>query len=217
MQLSEKRKRIILYLVAGISLGFLLLTVFVFFVPNSLIDRSFSQEVQEDQNPLLDSVMTAISLPGTMPFAPIMVLVTSSLFFVYRYKREAVFTLLTMLSGAVSTIVKLLVNRPRPSGPLVRVIGKYLNQSFPSGHVLFYVIFFGFVILLMYQLKAIPGFLRISLSVISLLLIFAVCISRIYLGAHWFTDVLGGFLLGIVCLYTLSYFYLKKTQPANQR
>ena len=205
----NKKQRIVLYIIAGIGLGFIMLTIFVWLVPGSVIDREFSQEIQESQNPFLDSFMTAVSVPGNMPYSVIIVLSVAAVFLVLRYKREAFFIVLTMLSGLVSTVVKLLINRPRPSEPLVRVISKNLQQSFPSGHVMFYVIFFGFIILLMCQLKSIHRFLRIFVAVISLVLIFLVSVSRIYLGAHWFTDVLGGFLLGIVCLYCLGYFYLK--------
>ncbi len=205
----NKKQRIILYVITGIGLGFIILTIFVWLVPGSVIDWEFSQEVQETQNPFLDSFMIAVSLPGNMPYSVITVLSVAAVFLVLRYKREALFIVLTMLSGLVSTLVKLLINRPRPSEPLVRVISKNLQQSFPSGHVMFYVIFFGFITLLMYQLKSIPRFVRILVAVISLVMIFLVSVSRIYLGAHWFTDVLGGFLLGIVCLYCLGYFYLK--------
>ncbi|RYZ95112.1 MAG: phosphatase PAP2 family protein, partial [Sphingobacteriaceae bacterium] len=116
-----------------------------------------------------------------------------------------------LLSGAVSSLVKMLVNRPRPGANVVRVIEETRQQSFPSGHTQFYVIFFGFIIVLMYNLKSLPVWLRLSCTILSLLLIFTIPFSRIYLGAHWFTDVLGGFFMGILCLSALAYFYLRKT------
>ncbi|QEC75292.1 phosphatase PAP2 family protein [Mucilaginibacter ginsenosidivorax] len=61
----------------------------------------------------------------------------------------------------------------------------------------------------MLRLEAIPKAIKIVVSAICLFLIFMIPVSRVYLGAHWFTDVLGGFLLGIICLYILSYQYLK--------
>jgi membrane-associated phospholipid phosphatase len=209
MRRITDKKKIMLYLIGAIAIGFLLITAFVFFFPNSFIDREFSEEVQEHQNSLLDMVMKGISYPGYMPYAPIMVVLTALLFYVFKYKREALFVVLTLLSGVVSSVIKLAINRPRPAEPLVKILVRTTQQSFPSGHVLFYVVFFGFVALLMFELKNIPKYISRPISVISLLLVFTIPYSRVYLGAHWFTDVTAGFLLGVVCLYGLSLVYLK--------
>ena len=204
------RKHIMLYVIGTLTIGFLLLTAFVFFFPLTLIDREFSEEVQEHHNLILDTVMKAISWFGYLPNAPITVTSIALVFFYYKYKKEALFLLLTLLSGAVSSMIKLLINRPRPSEPLVRIVVRTQQQSFPSGHVLFYVLFFGFLAFLMYEIKTIPKSITVPVSVISLFFIFTIPYSRVYLGAHWFTDVAAGFLLGLVCLYILSVLYLKR-------
>jgi membrane-associated phospholipid phosphatase len=209
MRRITNKKKIMLYLIGAIAIGFLLITAFVFFFPSSFIDREFSEEVQEHQNPLLDTVMKGISYPGYMSYAPIMVVLTAFFFYVFKYKREALFVVLTLLSGVVSSVIKLAINRPRPMEPLVKILVKTTQQSFPSGHVLFYVVFFGFLALLMFELKNIPKYISTPISIICLLLIFTIPYSRVYLGAHWFTDVTAGFLLGVVCLYVLSLVYLK--------
>jgi membrane-associated phospholipid phosphatase len=208
--MNQRRQRIMLFVLAIISLGFIALSILVGLFPNSGIDVKFSREIQEHQNPFVDELMYLISTPGYMPESVIMVLTTALLFFLFKYKKAALFILLTGLSGLLSTIVKALVNRPRPSEDLVRIVLKTTQQSFPSGHVLFYVIFFGFLVLLMFQLEHIAKIIRVLVITISLLLIFTIPISRIYLGAHWFTDVLGGFLLGLPFLYLLSWLYLRK-------
>jgi membrane-associated phospholipid phosphatase len=209
MDRMTQKEKIMLYLIGAIAIGFLLITAFVFFFPNSFIDREFSEEIQEHQNSLLDVLMKGISYPGYMPYAPIMVVLTAFLFYVSKYKREALFLLLTMLSGLVSTIIKLLIDRPRPAEPFVKILTKTSQQSFPSGHVLFYVLLFGFLSLMLLEIKRIPKYIRIPVSVISLVLIFTIPYSRVYLGAHWFTDVTAGFFLGVICLYVLSEVYLK--------
>jgi membrane-associated phospholipid phosphatase len=210
MQLTDQKKRILMYVFGAILAGFLLLTAFVAIFHTTFIDKEFSVEIQEHQNPFLDTAMKLVSWFGYMPNAAIIVIITALLFLLFKYRKEALFVVLTLLAGLVSTFVKFIVNRPRPSEPLVRIFEKTKQQSFPSGHVLFYVVFFGFLTLLMFHLKDIPKVLRITVASIAMLLIFAVPFSRIYLGAHWFTDVLGGFLLGLLCLYLLSFFYLKR-------
>jgi membrane-associated phospholipid phosphatase len=149
-----------------------------------------------------------------MPGAPIMIGLTSLIFFILRYKKAALYVLFTMLAGLVSIIFKTIINRPRPSDTLVRIVFKTTQQSFPSGHVLFYVVFFGFLTMLMFQLENIHKAIRIVVGGASLFMIFLIPISRIYLGAHWLSDVLGGFLLGMLCLYLLSWLYLRK--PASK-
>lgn len=202
-----------LWVLGVIAIGFVVLTVFVLLFPSSFIDREFSQEVQEHSNPFLDTLMKGISSFGYMPNAPIMILGTALLFLLFKRKKEALFVILTALSSLVSLGIKILVNRPRPTGDIVKILVKTTEKSFPSGHMLFYVVFFGFLTLLMYEIKAIPKLIRYPVSVLCLLLIFTIPYSRIYLGAHWFTDVLAGFFLGLIYLYGLSVWYLKKPVP----
>lgn len=215
MELTPRRKKALTYVLAFICIGFILLTAFISYFPESVIDREFSEDVQEYQQPLFDGLMKLVSYPGYMPYAPIMVIGSAGILYIKKFRREGLFLLLTMLSGLVSTIVKYLVDRPRPSADLVKIALQTHQQSFPSGHVMFYVIFFGFMALLMYSLKSINKTLRIIAGILCMVMIFSIPVSRIYLGAHWFTDVLGGFLLGILCLYVLGYFYLKNQQQAK--
>jgi membrane-associated phospholipid phosphatase len=212
--MNQRRRHIMLLVLSIIILGFIVLTVLVHVFPASAIDVKFSREVQEHQNSFIDQVMSLISSPGYMPEAPIMIGLTSLVFFVFKYKKAALYILFTMFAGLVSTIFKSIINRPRPSDTLVRIVSKTTQQSFPSGHVLFYVVFFGFMVILMLQLENIHKTIRIFVGGISLLMIFLIPISRIYLGAHWLSDVLGGFLLGLLCLYLLSWLYLRK--PAGK-
>lgn len=204
------RRHVMLLVLSIISLGFIALSIIVAIYPTLPIDIKLSREVQEHQNPTVDGFMYLISTPGYMPESVIMVAVTGLLFFLFKYKKAALFILLTSVAGLISTIVKALVNRPRPSKDFVRIVFETTQQSFPSGHMLFYVVFFGFLLLLMYQLENIPKVIKYIVGVISVFFIFAIPFSRIYLGAHWFTDVLGGFLLGLLSLYLLSWLYLRK-------
>ncbi|MES3018737.1 MAG: phosphatase PAP2 family protein [Bacteroidota bacterium] len=207
--MKERRKRILLYVLGGITLSFILLTILVSAFPVSIIDLEFSEEIQEHQHPVLDSAMKAISWPGYMPQSAIIVVATALIFLVFRRRRESMFILLAMVSSLIGRLLKILIDRPRPTDDLVRIIDIAKHQSFPSGHVLFYISFFGFLIILMNHLKEINRTLRISVMAISGFMIITVPFSRIYLGAHWFTDVLGSAMLGILFLFGLSYFYMK--------
>ena len=100
-------------------------------------------------------------------------------------------------SGAASVVVegvaKWLVNRPRP---------KNVGYGFPSGHVLGAVVFFGLLIYIAWKVKLHPGW-SCLVTVGGVLLVVGVAFSRIYLNAHWLTDVLGAAVAGAALLIAI--------------
>lgn len=206
--LNTNKRRLLTATLFILTIGFIGLSCLVYIFPPSLIDLEVSLEIQEHHNLTLDHFMTFISWFGTMPVSVIMVGLIALIFFLTKYKREAVFTLFTLSSGVLSTITKALINRSRPTKDLVRIIEITRQQSFPSGHTMFYTVFFGFLIIVMDNLKYLNYHLRIGVTVLSAVMILMVPFSRIYLGAHWFTDVLGGVILGLLSLFVIGYYYL---------
>jgi undecaprenyl-diphosphatase len=99
----------------------------------------------------------------------------------------------------LGSLIKLAVHRPRPAPDLVHVIQQLQDASFPSGHVLFYTVFFGFLIFLAYTLLK-PSWLRTGLCGVLGALVALVGLSRIYVGDHWASDVAGAYLLGSLWL-----------------
>ena len=73
--------------------------------------------------------------------------------------------------------------------------------SYPSGHAMTSLAFYGFLIYLVYQ-KMKPSILKKMIILLFILLIFLIGFSRIYLGVHHFSDILGGYLI------SLAYFIL---------
>ena len=153
--------------------------------------------------------MLAISFFGELPYSLLSVIIVAALFYWKKYKREGVYMATVLLSGLIILGIKNVINRPRPTSFYVRLVEVNRFQSYPSGHVLSYTLFFGFLIILMNTLKGIPKATRIIFTYLSAFLIVTIAPSRIYLGAHWFTDTVGGFLLGLICLFPLCYFYFK--------
>lgn len=188
---------------------FLLLTAVVYFLPTTIIDLEFSEEVQEGSSPFLDAVMKGISWFGVTRVAVSLVLGAALVFILVQHKAEALFILLTLSVSLITFGIKVLINRPRPTEDLVTIVEKAQHQSFPSGHTSFYVVYFGFLAFLMLRHRHFPKVLRHLVTIFSLILIFSVPFSRIYLGAHWFTDVAAGFILGSLVLYLLIRLYLK--------
>jgi membrane-associated phospholipid phosphatase len=112
-------------------------------------------------------------------------------------KRLAIYLVATSITGGiVDTIVKLAVGRPRPvlDEPLAEAFGK----SFPSGHSMSSMVCYG--ALLLAFLPIIPRRGRPLAFAVTGLLIFSIGISRLGLGVHFLSDVLGGFVLGAAWL-----------------
>lgn len=206
-------KRIFLILTLFVLIiSFILLGVYVSYYPVPTLDLDLSLFVQKYHSDALDKIMLAISFFGELPYSLLMVLIVAGIFYLYKFKREAYYITSILLSGLVILGVKSIIDRPRPTEFYVRLVEINRFQSFPSGHVLSYILFFGFMIVLMRNLTTIPLITRRIVTYISAFYMITVAFSRIYLGAHWFTDTLGGVILGLVCLYPLCYFYLKKKQ-----
>jgi undecaprenyl-diphosphatase len=212
----RRDERILRYLTLLLIGGFALLSLLVLILPPEVLDVELSREVQEDRSPWLDASMHFISWFGNGYVPGLLPLICSLVFLGLGARREALFTTLTLLSGVVIYVIKLLIDRPRPTADLIEVFTEAQFQSFPSGHVTFYVTFFGFLVYLMYRLRWVWTWLRWSVAGFGLLLIFGVGFSRMYLGAHWFTDVLGGFLIGLLCLIGLTRWYARRTNSPDQ-
>jgi membrane-associated phospholipid phosphatase len=163
----------------------------------------------------LTSVMEWVSRLFGMSQA--IVLVIASAFVVWRWlgRLEAGLTLTTGLSPLAYSILKLAVNRPRPSPDLVEVFVTGKGSGFPSGHAFFAVVFLGLLAYLVFTHVRKRG-LRVLALLGLLTLILLIGASRVYLGAHWASDVLGGYIVGAVFLALLVWLYRKwKPQPSG--
>ena len=112
----------------------------------------------------------------------------------------------TLIAVGISQALKRIIRRARPIG--VALI-KETGFSFPSGHSMVGFVFYGFVIYLIYKSK-LSKTLKVLLITLFSLLIISIGLSRIYLGVHHATDVIGGFTLGYICLYIFIEFIYKK-------
>ncbi len=213
--LRDRKKTLFLCFCIFFSIVFLLLCFYVInFSPRSW-DLLVSKELQENQNEILDVAMKGFSWLGTVSVAAIMVLAFSIVFFIFKYVREALFILSCLLSGGLSYVLKMLIDRPRPSTDFVRVIEETHYQSFPSGHVLFYTAFFGTLMVIAISSKILKFSLKLVISLICLSMVVLGAVSRIYLGAHWFTDVIGGFIVGILFLMLTGSLYVRSKKNSS--
>src|SRR5436309_616169 len=166
--------------------GFAVLLALVLLGDTAAFDLGVSRGVQRADNPLLFDLLLAVSWPGFQPQATIIGLLVVGILFWRRLRLEGAFALLALASSAVNSVLKLVAHRARPSAGAdgLRVYGHIGGDSFPSGHVLTYVVFCGFLAYLAYTLleRAAP---RRALLALLVGLIVLVGPSRVYLGQHW--------------------------------
>ena len=160
-------------------------------------DAALLAAVQDWRTPAGTALFQALTRLGWLPLAVALVAVTAVLLLLLRWWTEAALLLLAALPMALAPLLKLPVGRPRPDYGEIESLT--LSLSFPSGHASFAALFGGFLIYLVWQHCGNAG-LRYGLAGGLLLLILLVGFSRLYLGVHWPSDVVGGYLYGGVAL-----------------
>lgn len=153
--------------------------------------------------PVLSGAMRFITDVGKPLPAGVIGLIVAAALLWLRRPLEAGLTLATFPARAVGELVKRIVERPRPDEALVRVIDDGSTSfAFPSGHALTAVLFYG--LLWWVAGRVVPWRpLRWLVRAWCAFIILTTPASRVYLGAHWPSDVIGGALLGALLLAAL--------------
>jgi membrane-associated phospholipid phosphatase len=205
-------------------LGYLALAVLAHAQQWFFFDPPITQFVQGFRNPVLDTVMEVISYPGYPPqflffFGAVLVV-----FLFLKLRVEAVIMVLGLAGvGAIGFVVKPLVHRLRPPSSQVWVADPFLFKqdpySFTAGHVHTYMVVVGWSILLAITLLPKPSIWRRLVVVAGLLFLLFMGFSRFYLGDHWFSDVVGAYLLGGIGLgfEIMAYRQVQKRWPDKLR
>ncbi|MEO7020806.1 MAG: phosphatase PAP2 family protein [Ktedonobacteraceae bacterium] len=175
------------------------------------LDIAISQEFQESKFPWLKSLMVAVSYQGnTLWLAIGLIAIAAVGLWLLHFRLEAVILLVVNVTSALLNVgLKLLINRPRPTEPLVNILQHATGQSFPSGHVMAYVAFWGLIFFFTLILFQGGRWWRVALLIFSGLVIVLVGPSRIYLGDHWSSDVLGSYLIGALWGWAWLWLYLR--------
>ena len=194
-------------LIGALVAGFAGLLALVRANRSAAFDLTMTIRLQGWQHPALAELMRLASWPGFPPQSRLIPPAIMVGWLATGRRRPAAFQLAAWGGAALSTWVKALIQRPRPLPPEVRVVVAPLGgTSFPSGHVLTYVPFYGFLGFLLAE-HLHEGPLR-NASVMTLTSMLAlVGPSRIQQGHHWTTDVVASYLLGSAYLLALIQLY----------
>lgn len=173
-------------------------------------DAAITLRLQKRDHPVFDRLMHVVSFPGFPPQSRIIPPAISTVLWLRGMRLEAIFQLAAWGTGGISGLVKRIMKRGRPisiNHSEIRVVKANIGgSSFPSGHVIIYMGVYGFLAFLAHVWirsdairRSVVGFLMSMLALVGP--------SRVYLGHHWFTDVLASYLLGTTYLVGLTSLY----------
>ncbi|VGV80881.1 PAP2 superfamily protein [Streptococcus pyogenes] len=198
------------FLIASFALLiFVIIGYTVKFFPErlALLDNTIQSEIRGNLPIVLTQFFRGVTVFGNVMTQVLLVIVSVLVLFFMKWKIEALFIL---SNGAIAafliTTLKLFYQRPRPAIEHLVYAGGY---SFPSGHAMGSMLIFGSLLIICYQ-RLHSKLLQFVTSMIFIILILVIGLSRIYLGVHYPSDILAGFVLGFGILQFIYPFYKQK-------
>jgi undecaprenyl-diphosphatase len=203
VEIARREAALIVFLliISGLLLGFGSLAEEVLEGDTAKLDQHIVELFRNPADPsrplgpawLPDAMRDLTSLGSTLVLALVFVLVLVYLLIARKKAAALLFTVAVLGGQAVSTLLKVLVDRPRP--PMPDWAPHVSTASFPSGHSMLSAVTFLTIGALLARVEQRPA-LRIYFVVVAVFLTVLVGMSRVYLGVHWPTDVLAGWTLG---------------------
>jgi len=180
--------------------------------PLVVADQAVYYFFQSLRTPWADSILVAITELGdsfvniSLALAVLLVLLAK------RCRRAAGFWALTGIGGLLGVqLLKWTIHLPRP----VDIYHGASAYGFPSGHTTMSMVLYGFLSILL--ARRLAGAWRWGLFSSVMLVAFVIGISRLYLGAHWLSDVLGGYFIGASCAAVMGIAYLRRADEIIPR
>lgn len=189
-----KKKNIVLGI---LMILFLLLAILVKRDGSFAIDSAVYKFIIGFRNDSLTNFFKLFTKLGTVK---ICLLVEFILILIFRNKIYIVFPFTTIFIKGLNLFTKLIVDRERPN--ILRLVAEK-ETSFPSGHAMLSITFFGLLIYFIYS-KISKNSVKWILIILLSFIIILIGVSRIYLGVHYFTDIIGGYILGLIYLLIIT-------------
>ena len=162
------------------------------------MDNKFRAQVHANASPALTVLMRSATQSGSLvPLTSLSVIGVAGLCFLKQWRRAGMLAVVMVGTWVLNDSLKEAFQRARPD-PFFGILPPH-NYSLPSGHSLFSFCFFGFLgAIFIPQLKS--RLQRLAAWTLVAIIIVLVGFSRVYLGVHYPTDVVGGWLVGLAWL-----------------
>ena len=200
-------KKTRLYIAGFLTLIFIALSVLVKLDLVSSIDTFIYNLCTFKMNNILTSIFKVFTFFGSTAFIVALSVLLFVVFLICKKKNHAYLTAsVIIISTILNNVIKIIIMRSRPEVLKLVIETSY---SFPSGHTMASVTIYGILLYLVNKTDLKNG-LKNTLRVILILLPIFIGISRIYLGAHFATDVIGAYLVSTILLLVSTYLVDKK-------
>jgi undecaprenyl-diphosphatase len=214
-------RKVGLTLLAGLALAVGALFLFswlaeeVFEGDTIRFDEAVRAAINQHASPALTSLMRFITFFGSTIFITVVGICVALYFIRIKWRHAALLFAITMAGALVlNGTLKLLFHRARPE-PFFGMVAP-TSYSFPSGHALYSLCFYGtLAVIAGGRVRRLAGRLAIRAAAVSLILL--VGISRIYLGVHYPSDVLAGYMAAFIWVMTVAFgdHWLRRHAPGD--
>lgn len=191
----KKNSNIII--IGVLSVLFILLSVLVYFNLTTNVDDAIYKIVTLNMNNTITFINKIITFFGSTLFIICLCIFFLIIFIILKKKNYGlIISVVLIISTIFNNLIKIIICRERPNVLKLVIEDTY---SYPSGHTMASVSMYGILMYLVFK-SNMNKKLKIGLLIVLGILPILVGISRIYLGAHFGTDIIGGFLLSIILL-----------------
>ncbi|AMX00337.1 phosphatase PAP2 family protein [Rummeliibacillus stabekisii] len=178
-------------------------------------DQTLISFIRGFESHTLTSIMKFFTFIGSFPVVLVLFLIASYILYCVLRCRAEVFLLGTVILGTqvINQVLKIFFHRARPDFHLLIDVGGY---SFPSGHAMSAFAFYGILTFIFW--RHIPNrFGRTTIVLFSSILILIIGTSRIYLGVHYPSDIIGGYFVSSIWLTIVIWFFQRYKEKQYEK